>query len=367
MSNPTFGMPVWIVLIVLVAWLGVKALTRLHRHASKSHQAPTDDVYNKIEPLSDFKWQTTEPLQIRPFKPRYHLTMALQNTTMSELVAKDKTYVDRINLRRQLINDHPNDVVAANPRIVPAVKEFHAWMFGTYLPSRYSSMFKLIPASGPGQDAQCVNRVTSDTIPVYTEDAISSLRVLGEHIDTDFLFLLPSESPADEGKYRLEGFITCFPSGFNTPQKLNLTLADIHAPVPGYGVKIEKSMDRFFATLPTGKIVLRTNWSITTNTRLFSLGGNHLYEGEEAVEEVVDIDKTMLRCERQTLHRLPESKALVFAFRTYQYPIRAVKEEGNGEALADAIDGLSSGSVPGMAVYKRGVVWGSAVKAFLRT
>ncbi|KAF2803688.1 uncharacterized protein BDZ99DRAFT_511851 [Mytilinidion resinicola] len=329
--------------------------------------APTKDVYNEIDPLLDFNWRTIEPLQIRPFKPRYHLTMALQNTTMSELVAVDKTYVDRINLRRQLIKDRPNDVLAANPSIVPAVNEFHAWMFGTYLPSRYSSMFKLIPASYPGTSAQLLNCITSETIPISAEDAVLSLRLLGEHIDTDFLFLLPSESPTDQGKYKLEGFITCFPSGFDTPKKLNLKLAEIHAPVPGYGAKIEKSMDRFFATLPTGKIVLRTNWSITTNTNLFSLGGNHLYEGEEAVEEMVNIDETVLRCERQTLHRLPKSQALVFAFRTYQYPIRAVKEEGSGEALADAIDGLSSGSVPGMAVYKRGVVWGRAVKAFLRT
>jgi hypothetical protein len=229
-------------------------------------------------------------------------------------------------------------------------------------------MFKL-EVKGPSntnQSPQLLNLVTSDRIPIYAEDATSSLRLLGENIDTDFLFLLPSADPADEGKYRLEGFITCFPSGFNTSHKLNLKLADIHAPVPGYSAKIEKSMDRFFATLPVGKVVRRVNWSITTNTHLFNLSGNHMHEGEEAVEEAVDIDTTVLRCERQTLHRLPESKALVFAFRTYQYPITAVKEEGNGDALADAIDGLSTGSVPGMAVYKRGVIWGKAVKEFLK-
>jgi hypothetical protein len=34
--------------------------------------------------------------------------------------------------------------------------------------------------------------------------------------------------------------------------------------------------------------------------------------------------------------------------------------------LAEAIDGLRLGSVPGIAVYKRQVVWGEKVKAFLR-
>jgi hypothetical protein len=67
------------------------------------------------------------------------------------------------------------------------------------------------------------------------------------------------------------------------------------------------------------------------------------------------------------LHRLPNTKALVFSFKTYLYPLREIKEEGLGEELAKAIDGLKEGSVPAMHFYKRGVVWGEAVKAFLRT
>ena len=38
-------------------------------------------------------------------------------------------------------------------------------------------------------------------------------------------------------------------------------------------------------------------------------------EGEGEGEEEVDLQKTVVRCERQTLHRLRESGALVFAFR----------------------------------------------------
>ena len=67
------------------------------------------------------------------------------------------------------------------------------------------------------------------------------------------------------------------------------------------------------------------------------------------------------------LHRLPETKALVFSFKTYLYPLKDIKEEGIGEELAQAIDGLKEGSVPAMHFYKRGVVWGEAVKAYLRS
>jgi hypothetical protein len=56
----------------------------------------------------------------------------------------------------------------------------------------------------------------------------------------------------------------------------------------------------------------------------------------------------------------------VFGFHTYTYPIQAIKDEGLGEELAAAIDGLKEGNVPEMHWYKRGAVWGDAVKHFLR-
>jgi hypothetical protein len=78
--------------------------------------------------------------------------------------------------------------------------------------------------------------------------------------------------------------------------------------VPGYKEKLEKSMDRFFEKLEVGKCVRRVNvsslpfayiwieadgekWTITTDDRLFVPSGNHLYDGEEAKEEEIDIDK----------------------------------------------------------------------------
>lgn len=75
----------------------------------------------------------------------------------------------------------------------------------------------------------------------------------------------------------------------------------------------------------------------------------------------------MLRCERQTLHRLPHSNAIVFAFHTYTYPLRQIKAEGLGSELAAAIDGLRDGSAPDIFAYKRGPVWADAAKAFLTT
>jgi hypothetical protein len=77
--------------------------------------------------------------------------------------------------------------------------------------------------------------------------------------------------------------------------------------------------------------------------------------------------QTFLRCERQTLHRLPNSGAIVFAFHTYLYPIQDIKDEGSGEDFAQAIDGLENGSVREMFTYKNGDKWADAVREFLRS
>jgi hypothetical protein len=327
-----------------------------------------------------------EPIKARPFKPKFHMTMgkiyyryakrvrthfpnklhpAIENTTLSDLVAMDKTYHSRIQLRRSLLATQTHEVLGTNPKATPAVFELYKWLTATYLPSRFPALFTLSATGG------LLNKTTAETLPPSPTSAAHALTLIGSHIDTDFLLLQPSTNPQDEEKYRLEAFITCFPSGFSTRSKLGLLLADIHGPVPAYKQKLEKSMDRFFATLPVGKIVRRWNWAVSTSGDLFCVAGNHATREEvegAGQEQSVDLRTTFLRCERQTVHRLPETGAVVFAFKTYQYPIAELRDEGAEEAerLCEAIDGMGQGSVPEITVYKRQVVWGDKVKRFLR-
>jgi hypothetical protein len=279
----------------------------------------------------------------------------------------DNTYESRIKLRSGLIREKKHDVLAHRPAVEPAVLEFYKWTI-SYLPQRFPTVYKLTTAG-------LFNSVTGRTLPHHVTDTEHALSLLGSNIDTDFQFLLPipatdPEYRSEDGvKYRLEGFVTCFPSGFTTRSKLGLSLADIHTPVPGYAAKLQKSMDRFFASLPVGRIVKRHNWTITTKPDLHVLSGTHIHSEDELAEgekEDVDLAGTVLRCERQTLHRLPETRALVFAFKTYTYPIKQLRDEGSGTALAEAIEGLGKGNVPEMTIYKRQVLWAPKVTAFLR-
>lgn len=317
-------------------------------------------------------------------------------------MAIDKTYLDRMKIRTEIMDHYPLETYQCYKACEQAVFEMYEWTFGTYLPQRFPTMYKLVSKGEKEGSRPMLQNIPADEyIPLQPSSPTDALYTLGRHVDTDILFLLPLSTAADGSPiYHLQAYVCCFPSGFKTHEKIGLPLASIHKPVPGYKAKLEKSMDRFFAKMDLGRAVRRVNWSITTNDLLYSQGGNHLYDGgkttsgadaeavsakpkaenqktldieadglEESIEEQkkdVVVDDCRLRCERQTLHRLPKTNALVFMFKTYLYTIEEVKAEGEGPALADAIPGLAQGSVPDMAYYKRQVVWGDKVVEYLR-
>lgn len=182
----------------------------------------------------------------------------IQDTTVSELIEMDKNYLERITLRRKIMEEHPETVLAAEDNVKPAVDEFYIWLVGTYLPTRFPRMFQLRPST-ENQSPYLHSLVTDEKYPLHpTEKPLNTLRAMGGLIEDDLLFLLPSD---DGDGMALKGFVTCFPNGFNTAQKLNLRLRDIHHPVPQYKEKLEKSMDRFFEKLKLGKFIRRANVS----------------------------------------------------------------------------------------------------------
>lgn len=168
----------------------------------------------------------------------------------------DKNYLERITLRKKIMEEHAETVLGAEDCVKAAVDEFYTWLVGTYLPTRFPTMFQVLPATSntPGSLHSLVANEQFSLLP--PDDPKDTLRQMGGLVEDDILFLMPSE---DGDSVTLKGFVTCFPNGFNTAKKLNLKLRDIHTPVPQYKEKLEKSMDRFFDKLKVGKFVKRAN------------------------------------------------------------------------------------------------------------
>ncbi|KAH6958040.1 hypothetical protein DER45DRAFT_584127 [Fusarium avenaceum] len=345
---------VWVVTTIAKRWMRSR---KQHSQPLKAEVVQPEKA-PVIEPLHDFDWKTAPRRQLRPFKPTYHITMAIRADTPSELITIDEDYLDRITHRRSIIATHGATVHGSTLEGDAAVRELYTFLLTEQLPKRFPTIFQLSEDNSSCENL--VTRMTFPTIPDGNMDA--ALRVLGETIEEDFFLL--QQTP--EG-HRSVAFMCCFPAGFDPSSKLGKTLVEIHAPVPSYE-KIGTSMERFFSKVEVGKSVKRTNWSVQTHTELFNCKGNHI-TGDDAYQndEDVDIEKTFLRIELQTVTRLPKTRAILFSFKTYLYPVRQVKEEGLGPAFADAIEGLAKGNAPGMWTYKSAVRWGSSVIEYLRS
>ncbi|KAH6896051.1 hypothetical protein B0T10DRAFT_545620 [Thelonectria olida] len=348
------ALPAIICLTIFVVTAIAKKWMQARRQQTHSKEiAASSEKTQPIEPLHGFDWKNAQRRQLRPFKPTYHITMAIRADTPSELITIDEDYLNRVTLRRDLIAHHGNTVHGFVSGGEPAVRELYTYLLADYLPIRFPSLFQLSP-----DKSSFTNTVTGKSFPTLPSgDVNDALCVLGETVEED-LFLL-QESPQG---HRSVAFMCCFPAGFDPSEKLGRTLVEIHAPVPSYE-KIGASMERFFGRLEAGK-----SWSVQTHTELFNSKGNHI-NGDEEYEndEDVDIAKTFLRIELQTLTRLPKTRAILFSFKTYLYPVQQIKDEGLGAAFADAVEGLQKGNAPGMWTYKSAVRWGKSVCEYLRS
>ncbi|KAL1838805.1 hypothetical protein VTJ49DRAFT_2198 [Mycothermus thermophilus] len=254
------------------------------------------------------------------------------------------------------------------------------------------------------------NKITHRQSPLNPppSDPLEMLRILGETVEDDLFLVLRDGSDSDpaacdgggdggsrgqQQQHRAVAFVCCHPAGFDPSEKLGKRLVDIHAPVPGYE-KIQASMERFFGRLEVGRPVRRVNWGIQTHPNLYAPASHAPPQASSAVSGAssdeddsnntnFDMHETHLRVELQTLTRLPRSTTttsnsesghdrsdkgpILFSFKTHLYPLTALRAEGHGPDLADAIEGLRYGNAPAMWEYKGAERWGRGVCEFLRS
>ncbi len=179
-------------------------------------------------------------------------------------------------------------------------------------------------------------------VPAEPGDAVDPLLALGRLAQEDFCLLAPHAGHA----YALVAALLCFPAHWRLADKLGRPLAMIHAPVPGLNQRLGAAADRFFANLVVERPVWRANWSVVESPELFHPHARVPLADLSAAQAG---EQLWLRVERQTLRRLPETRAVVFTIRTLVRPLGEVaREPGVARAMADRIREMD----PAMAAYK---------------
>lgn len=123
--------------------------------------------------------------------------------------------------------------------------------------------------------------------------------------------------------YRLVGAFVAFPSRWSIAEKLGRPISGIHAPVPGLEAAIGRPIHLFFERLAAGHPVWRANWSLTDDPTLHQ-PSNAFRRTVTLVKPEDAGQRLWVRVERQTLTRLPETRAVVFTILTLVAPLAAV-------------------------------------------
>ena len=197
--------------------------------------------------------------------------------------------------------------------------------------------------------------------PAFPPD-MHPLEQAARSLPEDLLILAPRERGPDAQllDWVLVAAALAFPAHWVLAEKMGRPLAGIHEPVPHYGQRLERPMDRFFTAMTVGPISHRWNWSVVTTDKLFT---PHRMR-RAPLPEHAGLDEIFLRMESQTLRKLPVSGNILFTIRTYVLPLsRWAGQDGAIESLVEMLAGMT----PQMRAYKGVEMYEDALRATIRT
>lgn len=154
------------------------------------------------------------------------------------------------------------------------------------------------------------------------------------------LCILTRTSP--DAPLLLTGAAVGFPTDWRIADKIGKPLLAVHQPIHGYADHLSQAVDAFMERLEPGEIYGRTNVFVLASDAL-----RHMPEGDPAdrfahVTPANAGEALFVRCERETLRRLPATGAIVFTIGIYRCPLGELSDAGVAR-VAQTLDGFGEG------------------------
>ncbi|KAK4176799.1 hypothetical protein QBC36DRAFT_328519 [Triangularia setosa] len=274
----------------------------------------------------------------RPFRWNYHQHMALMKHNPNYWVELEQNYTPTMAARQRLLSEHADRIFFQGPGADLACRELMEMLL-QFLCRRYPSHFHL-----------SINNTFFHNNLLGTATDLTStppLKVIFENIPEDYAIMLRNQ---EDGFYYLRAASVCSSVGWHIAQHRDQPMKKIHTHVPDAD-KMQFSLDRWFARLPTDNPAMRASWSIEDWEAMFSSPGVGAFEGENEKNwsrstfadkpGELTVKELKLRCDAQTLRRLPVSGAVVFNFKAVFTPLEELREEPFVPALLHKV--LSEG------------------------
>lgn len=286
--------------------------------------APSKFKYSTPTAYPDWSVKYTKPLPYRPFRygPNYFVTMGIRNIRYEDWIELDNQYPRYHDLKLRRIQERGQKCCRTLPDAYEASVELLQELV-EYLPARYPTLY---------QRTECgiCNLLTGEEIDTISrplpEDPMQSC---GRLTQDDLAIMMEGK----DGLYYLKAGAIILPGFWRLEDKIGMPLAEIHtsAGVPHYREKLERGMNNLFRRMKVGDVFARNNYFLQVDDDLawsHSIGSE---DGTEVTWEAVDKTRAIqhhhFRSERQTLHRMPKTGAIVFTIHTYFHPITEIAQE----------------------------------------
>ena len=191
-------------------------------------------------------------------------------------------HASRVQLRREIVGEHPARHVFQEPDSRDAVGELISWA----------------GLEGGG----CLE--------------------LALHWEQDFMVL----RPGGDGQERFVAGAICFPSSWAPDEKLGLPVHAIHEPVPTLNEHLGARIGKFLAGIRPGKAWERVNWGLSGSPCL----NQHPALRIPAIELPLELNSVWVRREDQVLFRLPKTGALIFGINVINISVAEIAADSEG-------------------------------------
>jgi Haem-dependent oxidative N-demethylase, alpha subunit-like len=228
----------------------------------------------------------------------------------AEWIELDERYAEEMALRRELLKRKRDEVFAATPGSDPARRE--TWdVLTAHLATQWPDWF--------ARDGGVLENRLTDERWNLRDPGLDPLEAAALLVQEDLCLI----EPRSDGPVLIAG-VVCFPSRWRLAEKIGRPLAAVHSPVPFYGERLARPVDRFMHVVKPGHICVRLNWSVLDDPALFQPRGKFRTDLNAGITAENAGEALYVRVERQTLTRLPATSAVLFTIRVHVYPLARI-------------------------------------------
>ena len=256
--------------------------------------------------------------------PTRPFTIGLSALNPIRWIQPDDDLAHYLDEKRSLVATRFDDVFRATQDSLPAQRECLSALL-IHLENRHPERYH--------RDGNHMH-VAGHTVDL-TDEALPPLLRAGLLVQDDLVIMMKRKA----GWFIAAAHLS-FPSSWLLAEKFDRPMEEIHEHVPGFqgGTRNAAMINRIFDNLLPEQPAERFNWSINWQQKLF--------HPETGRKDDAQPHEAVVRVERQTLTKLPETGAIVFTIRIYLDPVALFRMHPDGRrlasALADQLQGLSA-------------------------